>query len=188
MSTTSVSRSRVVPGTSVTIARPRRRAVEQARLAGVRPADDRDLRSPRGSSGRAPRREQRVDRAAIDVASCRDGIVGVDEVIALFREIERRLEPARQIEQRASIAADPRRSASLRADRRRRAPAAASPRRSDRATASACTRSMRPLQVRAQRELARLGQPRAGVHRGARRSPSSTGLPCAQISTTSSPV
>ena len=54
---TSVTRSRVVPGTSVTIAReaPDQR-VEQARLADVGFADDRDAGVPRAPGGRVVRR------------------------------------------------------------------------------------------------------------------------------------
>ena len=70
---TSVTRSRVVPGTSVTIARARAdERVEQARLAHVRLADDRDLQSfanqpaaaSVGQQRRRSAREARRSRAA----------------------------------------------------------------------------------------------------------------------------
>ena len=88
-----------------------------------------------------------------------------DEVIALVREIERRLEPRDADRTAPRDLAQSRRSACHRADRTPAAPAPASPRRSDRRPPRPATRSMRAVQVRAQRELARRRQPRAGAHR-----------------------
>ena len=75
--------------------------VEQARLARVRPSDDRRPSALRGSAGRA-----RASASSASIAPThrvdrpRAAASGVDEVIALVRKIERRLEPRDQIEQR----------------------------------------------------------------------------------------
>ena len=73
--------------------------VEEARLADVRLADDRDLQPfadqpPAPRVGEQPSRplDERVDR-------CRQR-AGIDEVIALFGKIDRRFEPRDEIEQR----------------------------------------------------------------------------------------
>ena len=105
--------------------------VEQARLADVRLADDRDLQSFANQPAARAVREQRVGVARAARRSRRQR-AGLDEVIALFRKIDRRLEPRDQIEQRRIDLARSRASACPPADRTPRAPAAASPRRSDR--------------------------------------------------------
>ena len=112
----------------------------------------------------------------------------IDEVIALFRKVDRRFEPRDQIEQRRVDLADRSRQRAVQLIER-----GARLQRRDRVDEIGDRFGLHQIdpavEERAQRELARLGEPRAARNRRRRRSRcSTTGLPCALISTTSSPV
>ncbi len=101
---------------------------------------------------------------------------GVDEVVTLVGKVQRRLEPGRQIEQRAVDRANALRERALelierrtRLNRRDRLDEVADGFRLDQIDP--------PAQVRAERELARLGKPRACAIADATISRNSTGLP-----------
>ena len=110
-------------------------------------------------------------------------------MIALFGKVDRRLEPRDQVEQRGVDARD-------RAGRQRavqlieRGPRLQRRHRIDEIGDRFGLRQIdAAVQIRAQRELAGLRQPRARRHgRGDHDRLSTTGLPCALSSTTSSPV
>ena len=163
MSIASVTRSRVVPGTSVTIARDApASALNRLDLPDVRLADDRDLQTFANQPAAARVAEQR-GRALEQIVDRRRQRARLDEVITLVRKIDRRLEPRDQIEQRRVDRGDGARQRAVELIERRARLQRRRPPRSDRATASACVQIDPPVQKRAQRELARLGEPRAGV-------------------------
>ena len=186
----SVSRSRVVPGTSATIARPAPAScVEQARFAGVRPPDDRDMQRLRESAGRARRVAQQRDRSRSTRVELAHRLARLDEVIALVGKVQRRFElraSDRTAARRSRAIALGQRAVELIERRRACSGVTASIRSRDGFGLHQIDPS---VQIRAQREFAWLGEPRCR-----RPSPprtiarSSTGLPCALISTTSSPV
>ena len=191
MSTRSVTGRASCPASSVTIARSTPAsalnrldlpAFGRPAITTVRALADHACRAPRPPSSASIVGDDRRPMLA-PIAS------RLDEVIALVGKIERRLELRDQIEQRRVDRARCASSASLRADRTPRAPAAASPRRSDRATASAWTRSRLPF-----RNARSVNSPGSASRAPARdrarddRVRARPGLPCALISTTSSPV
>ena len=98
--------------------------VEQARLADVRRADDRHGAPSRTSRPRSACASSASMRA-ITPAIASPRFLRRHEVIALVREIERRLEPRDDVEQIAFDRRDRRRQRALRVDRTRPAPAAA---------------------------------------------------------------
>ena len=135
-----------------------------------------------------PRARRRpAARRARDHVADAAAIARLDEVIALVREVERRLEPRDQVEQRRVDRRDaPRQRAVELIERharleRRRGVDQVGDRLGLHEIALA-------VQERAQRELAWLGQARAGLDRARTIACSTTGLPCALISTTCWPV
>ena len=161
--------------------------VEEARLADVRRADDRDLRRPREAAGRVRRCASSASIGAITPAIALARLLRRDEVIALVREIERRLELRDDVEEIVFDRRDRRRQCALELIERR-----ARLQRRDGVDQIRDRLGLDEIELlieeRAQRELARLGEPRPGADRRAQDRVRTTGLPCAEISTTCSPV
>ena len=74
-------------------------AVEQARLASIRPAGDHDLHPFANQPAATRDAEQRVDVVERSTSIAVGCGLGVDEVIALVGKVQRRLEPRGEIEQ-----------------------------------------------------------------------------------------
>ena len=188
MSARSVSRSRVVPGIAVTIARL---AFSSALNRLDLPTFGAPTIATCGAFAHQPAARRlrssasmRAITPAIDVAR----LLRRDEVIALVGKIERRFELGDDVEQLLLDRRDRRRQRAFELIER-------GPRlqRRDRVDQIRDGLGLDEIELlieeRAQRELARLGEPRAGVDRRAQdRAREQPGLPCAEISTTSSPV
>ena len=188
MSAVSVTRSRVVPGIGVTIARPARSsALNRLDLPtfGLPPIA---TRAPSRISRPRLASQSSVAELALDRSQRRARFACLDEVIALVRKIERRLELRGQIEQLGVDLGDALGQRAFELIERR-----ARLQRRDRVDEIGDRLGLHEIdpavEKRAQRELAGLGEPRAQRRSPARRSAcSTTGLPCALISTTCSPV